>query len=191
MPLKAAMLLFFLCISLSSCAVLIKPDVINQAVLMPMAPPVGPSRRVVQQITALWPDRKETLLCVLELDKQRIAMAGLTNDGVSLFNLTYDSKTTVLDKSPLLPDSVAPEFIISDLQLVYWPVAVLQKNLHGSSWRLEVDSNHRRLYYQGNKVVEVNYLLPDPVWAKSVELINYRYNYRLQIKTISYETLSE
>jgi hypothetical protein len=40
-------------------------------------------------------------------------------------------------------------------------------------------------------VVEVNYLLPDPVWAKSVELINYRYNYRLQIKTISYETLSE
>jgi hypothetical protein len=188
-----AMLLFSLCVALSSCAVLnvetrlIASLPIKQALLMPMSPPVGPSRRVVQQITALWPDRKEILLCVLELDKQRIAMAGLTNDGVSLFNLTYDGKTIVLDKSPLLPDSVAPEFIITDLQLVYWPVTVLQKSLHGSSWRLVVDKSHRRLYYQGIKTVEVNYLLPDAVWAKSVELINYRHNYRLQIKTISYE----
>jgi hypothetical protein len=185
------MLLLSLCTLLSGCAVLTKTDVLNQPVLMPMAPPVGPSRRVVQQITAQWPDRKETVLCVLELDKQRIAMAGLTNDGLSLFNLTYDGKTILADKSPLLPDSVAPEFIITDLQLVYWPVAVLQKSLHDSAWRLEVDSGHRRLYYQGNKTVEVNYLVPDAVWAKSVELINHRYNYRLLIKTISYDALPE
>ncbi|MFA5919860.1 MAG: DUF3261 domain-containing protein [Methylococcaceae bacterium] len=170
---------------------LTKPDVSKQAVLMPMAPPAGPSRRIVQQITALWPDRKETLLCVLELDKQRIAMAGLSNDGLSLFNLTYDGRAIVSDKSPLLPDSVAPEFILSDLQLAYWPVAVLQESLRASSWRLEADRTHRRLYYQGNKTVEVNYLEPDAVWAKSVELINYRYNYRLYIKTISYEASSE
>ena len=168
-----------------------KPDVINNPILMPLASPVGPSRRIVQQITAQWPDRKETLLCVLELDKQRVAMAGLTNDGLSLFNLTYDGNKLVLDKSPLLPESLTPEFIIADLQLVYWPVAVLQKSLHGDPWRLEVDSRHRRLYYQGVKLVDVNYLLPDAVWAKSVELINYRHNYRLQIKTLSYESLSE
>jgi hypothetical protein len=186
--LSAVMLLFSLCaLLLSSCAFLTKPYDVKQAVLMPMSPPVGPSRRVVQQITALWPDRKEILLCVLELDKQRIAVAGLTSDGVSLFNLTYDGKTIALDKSPLLPDSVSPEFIITDLQLIYWPFTVLQKNLLASSWRLEIDKNHRRLYYQGNKTVEVIYLLPDAIWAKSVELINYRYNYRLQIKTISYE----
>ena len=188
---RAVVYIFTLCALLNSCAVLTKLDITQQAVLMPMAPPVEPSRRVVQQITALWTDRKETLLCVLELDKQRIAMAGLTNDGLSLFNLTYDGKTIVSDKSPLLPDLVAPEFIITDLQLVYWPVTVLQKSLHGSPWRLEVDKTHRRLYYQGNKTIDVNYLLPDPVWAKSVELINYRHNYRLQIKTISYEALSE
>jgi hypothetical protein len=191
MPLRVVIYLFSLCALLSSCTLLNKLDELKHGALMPMAPPVGPSSRVVQQITALWQDRKETLLCVLELDKQGIAMAGLTNDGVSLFNLTYDGKTIVVDKSPLLPESVVPEFIITDLQLVYWPVTVLQKSLHGSVWRLEVDKSHRRLYNQGNKVVEVNYLLPDPVWAKSVELINYRHNYRLQIKTISYEALAE
>lgn len=179
------------CLLLSSCALLNKFEITGQPELMPVAGPVGPSRRIVQQITALWPKRKETFLCVLELDKQHIAMAGLTNDGVSLFNLTYDGKTIVSDKSPLLPDPVAPELIITDLQLVYWPVSVLQKNLRASPWRLEVDSNHRRLYYQGVKTVEVNYLSPDAVWAKSVELINYRNSYRLYIKTISYEPLSE
>jgi len=80
---RAAMLLFCCCALLSSCAVLNKLDVFKQEALMPIVPPVGPSRRVIQQITVLWSDRKETLLCVLELDKQHIAMAGLTNDGVS------------------------------------------------------------------------------------------------------------
>ena len=191
MPLKTALGLLSLCALLSSCTVLNKTDVSKPPVLMPIAPPAGPSRRIVQQITAQWPDRKETLLCVLELDQRHIAMAGLSNDGVGLFNLTYDGKTIVLDKSPLLPESLAPEFIITDLQLAYWPVAVLQKSLHASSWRLESDAGHRRLYFQGDKVVDVNYLTPDAVWAKSVELINYRYNYRLQIKTLNYEALPE
>lgn len=131
------------------------------------------------------------MLCILELDKQRIAMAGLTKEGAGLFNLTYDGKKIVSDKSPLLPNSVSPEFIIADLQLVYWPVAVLQKSLEASPWRLEADKNHRRLYYQGNKRVDVTYLSPDPVWAKSVELINFRHNYHLRIKTLDYEALPE
>lgn len=182
---------FFVNALVSSCAVLNQLEASKQAAVMPIAPPVGPSRRVVQQLTVLWPDRKETFLCVLELDKQRIAMAGLTNEGVSLFNLTYDGKTTLMDKSSLLPNSVAPEVIITDLQLVYWPVTVIQQSLSASSWRLEVDIDQRRLYYQDNKMVEVHYLSPDPVWAKFVELINYRDKYHLQIKTISYEALSE
>jgi hypothetical protein len=182
MPLRATLSIFICSTLLSSCAVL-RPD---QAVLMPMAGPIAPSRRVVQQITVLWQDRKETLLCVLELDKQRIAMAGLSNEGLSLFNLTYDGDTLVSDKSPLLPDSVKPEFMVTDLQLAYWPFAVLQKQLFGTLWRLEMAANHRRLYYQGTKMVDVNYLLPDAVWAKSVELINHRHHYRLQINTLSY-----
>jgi hypothetical protein len=188
---RRMMLFLTLCLLLNSCALLNKFEILGQAELMPVAEPVGPSRRVVQQITVQWSNHKETFLCVLELDKQHIAMAGLTNDGVSLFNLTYDGKTIVSDKSPLLPDPVTPELIITDLQVVYWPVSVLQKNLRASPWRLEVDANHRRLYYQGIKTVEVNYLSPDPVWAKSVELINYRTSYHLYIKTISYEPLLE
>jgi len=55
MPLKTVLAL---CALLSGCAALNnKPEIIIEPTLMPMAPPAGPSRRVVQQITALWPDR--------------------------------------------------------------------------------------------------------------------------------------
>jgi hypothetical protein len=117
-------------------------------------------------------------------------MAGLSNDGLSLFNLTYDGNTVVSDKSPLLPETVNPEFIITDLQLVYWPIAELQKKLP-VGWRLEEGGKKRFLYISDKKQVEVNYLSPDPDWPKAVELVNFQYNYRLNIKTISYDLIPE
>lgn len=175
---------------LSGCALMQPKQVTVKPELMPIAAPLGPARRIVQQINAVWGDRQESLLAVLELDARHIAMAGLSNDGLSLFHLTYDGNTVVSDKSPLLPESVHPEFIISDLQLVYWPIAELQKKLP-AEWRLEEAGKKRFLTVSGKKQVEVNYLSPDPVWPKAVELVNFQYNYRLYIKTISYDLISE
>jgi len=182
--------IFLLWLLLSGCTLMQPEQSAGKPELMPMAQPLGPARRVVQQITAVWADRQESLLAVLELDARHIAMAGLSNDGLSLFNLTYDGNTVVSDKSPLLPESVAPEFIISDLQLVYWPIAELQKILP-ADWRLESDENKRILIVRNKKQVEVNYLSPDPVWPKAVELVNFQYNYRLNINTVSYDLVSE
>jgi Protein of unknown function (DUF3261) len=175
---------------LSGCAVLKPSNDPEPDELIPMASPIGPARRIVQQITAVWSDRQETLLCVIELDKHHIAIAGLSNEGISLFNLSYDGKTLKLDKSPLLPVTFSPEFIIKDLQLVYWPQSALQKILP-RQWRLEADDHHRHLYHNNERRVDVDYLQPDTAWAKSVTLSNYRLHYQLHIKTIGYETVSE
>lgn len=188
MPRWLAYLVLLLC--LGGCAAITPPYNDEPAEPIPMASPLGPARRVVQQITASWPSREETLLCVLELDKQHIAIAGLSKEGISLFNLSYDSKTLTLDKSPLLPVTFSPEFIIKDLQLVYWPQAELQKILP-RQWRLEADTRHRRLYYNNELRVDVDYLQPDETWAKEVAVTNHRYHYRLHIKTLSYDTLPE
>ncbi|WP_394751728.1 DUF3261 domain-containing protein [Crenothrix sp.] len=179
-----------LLVSLSSCAILPTSHHSEQEEFMPIAQPIGPARRVVQQLTAIWPGKQQTLLCVLELDRQRIAIAGLSSDGISLFSLSYDGKKLVLDKSPLLPESFSPELIIKDLQLVYWPASELQKLLP-QQWRLEADNHHRRLYFNNVLCVEVNYLQPDASWPKTVELINHRYHYQLHINTISYESVPE
>ncbi len=181
-------LIWVLLVCLQGCASLSPIESVESVI--PMAAPIDPPRRVVQQITAIWRDKQESLLCVLELDKKHIAIAGLSNEGMSLFNLNYDGKTLSLDKSPLLPANFSPEYIIKDLQLVYWAVTDLQKLLP-LHWRLEADNKHRRLYYDDELRAEVEYLQPDTVWAKSVTVTNHRYHYTLQIKTVSYETFSE
>ncbi|WP_019867184.1 DUF3261 domain-containing protein [Methylovulum miyakonense] len=188
MPRGLAFLLMLVC--LSGCALVGTTGGSGSTELLPMAPPVGPARRIVQQITAFWPGRQESLLCVLELDKQHIAIAGLSGDGLSLFNLSYDGKTVTLDKSPLLPAAFSPEFIIKDLQLVYWPLAELQKILP-KNWRLETDGQHRNLYDNNGKLADVDYLQPDTVWSKDVSVTNHRYHYHLHILTLSYDTLPE
>ncbi|TRW93216.1 DUF3261 domain-containing protein [Candidatus Methylobacter oryzae] len=187
---EATIISIFFSFILSGCTLIQTQQVTDKPEPMPIAQPLGPARRIVQQINAVWADRRESMLAVLELDARHIAMSGLSNDGLSLFNLTYDGNTVVSDKSPLLPESVNPEFIIADLQLVYWPIAELQKKLP-ADWRLEAAQNKRILTAGNNKQVEVNYLSADPDWPKAVELVNFRYNYRLNIKTISYELIPE
>ncbi|MEQ1527892.1 MAG: DUF3261 domain-containing protein [Methylococcales bacterium] len=157
---------------------------------MPIAQPVGPSRRIVQQLTAIWGERTESLVVVLELDAKHIAMAGLSNDGLSLFSLSYDAKTVVSDKSPLLPDSVKPEWMIADLQLVYWPLAVLRKNLP-AEWHIQAGAQQRDLFVADKKQVAVRYLTTDADWPRDVELVNFKYQYRLHIKTLSYDLIPE
>lgn len=158
--------------------------------LFPIARPLGPSRRIVQQLTAHWPGRTQTLLCVLELDSRRIAMAGLTQDGLSLFNLSYDGKTVQADNNPLLSERVAPELIIADLQLVYWPLEVLQDKLP-KHLQLEAGPDFRRISEGGRPRIEVHYLTPDKAWPRRVELTHLQYHYRLSIRTVSYEVVSE
>jgi hypothetical protein len=163
--------------------------------LFPLAPPSGPPRRIVQQLSAHWPGSRETLLCVLELDSQHIAMAGLTQDGLSLFNLSYDGKKLEADKNPLVPETLVPEMIIADLQLVYWPLDSLQKLLP-KGLKLEAGPGFRRLSEQGRPLVEVRYLSQEDLnhegaWPKEVELTHLQYHYKLTIHTVSHEVVSE
>ncbi len=174
---------------LSSCAWL-TTDNSEKTDYLPLAPPLAPSRRIVQEVEAEWGNHQDTFLCVLELDKNHIAIAGLTKDGMSLFNLSYNGKDLVMDKSRVLPVYVEPEHIIKDFQLVFWPIAQLSKLL-SPPMRLEGNQFHRNLYFNGDLRVNVDYIQPDKAWAKSVILTNYRHHYRLKIKTLSYEVLPE
>ncbi len=177
-------------LTLQGCAIFQTKPPTEATFALPLAAPLGPARHIVQNIVAQWPGQQQSLLCVLELDSRQIAMAGVTQEGLSLFNLRYDGKTLVLDKSPLLPENVAPQLIISDLQLAYWPVAELDKILP-NHWRLENQANRRRLWHKQQLVTEVSYSSPGGAWPQNVELTNLLHQYKLHITTLSYDTLSE
>ncbi len=180
-------------LGLSACSILQTTDSVESSDTLPLLSPIGPKRRIVQEINTQWSSRKETFLCVLELDQHRIAVAGVTPQGMSLFNLQYDGNKVSMTLSPLLPDKLPPEMIVKDLQLAFWPLPMLQARLP-KAWKITVDKGkrkQRRIYFNDQLVAEVSYLQPDSAWPKSVELSNHRYHYRLQINTVSNDLIPE
>lgn len=155
-----------------------------------LAPPLGPARHILQLVTATWPGGSDSLLCALELNAERIAMAGTSKDGLSLFNLSYDGENLALDKNPLLPDAIDPRAIVADMQLIYYPVAQLQDRLP-PGWYLQSGANRRELFQGAEKIAEIVYRSDEADWPRHAELSNLRYRYRLTIDTLSYELVSE
>ena len=185
------LVLLFISLWLSGCAnTSTKPEAVVQPEPIALAAPLGPARRIEQKITATWPGKKETLFCVLELDKQHIAVAGLNQSGMTLFSLNFDGKTTAVEKSPLLPSGFAPEFIVRDIQLAYWPQEELEKYLP-KHWRLFANSKRRLVFKNKMLQFDIQYLKPDAVWPGLVVLNNLDQHYRLEIETLYHETLPE
>jgi hypothetical protein len=169
--------------SLVSCAA-------NSPARLTLATPLGPARHIVQRIKAEWPGSSAELICVLELNAQQIAIAGLSVDGLSLFNLRYDGQTLAIERSPLLPANLPPELIVADLQLIYWPAVEIQKTLP-AEWRLDITTDRRTLYYYTEKHAETLYLLKENDWPSYVQLQNYSYHYKLTINTLEYDAVPE
>ena len=183
-------MILLIIILLSSCSQLVHQETAQDRLALPMAQPFGQSRRIVQQLTVTCGNQQQSLLVVLELDAQHIAMAGISNEGLSLFNLHYDGKTVVYEQSLLVPKAISPVAIITDLQLAYWPIAELQALLP-AGWRITSNENKRFLYDSHEKRIAVDFLEPDRDWPKIIQLVNYRNNYLLQLKTLSYDLIPE
>lgn len=142
---------------------------------------LGQSRRSRQIVHAAFGEREATLQCVLSVDAQRIGVIGLTATGQRLFGLDYDGSRSTVDASAMLPAQIPPERLLTDLQLVYWPLAAWQAATAGSAWRVsETVPGTRRLHYHERLVAEVHYAGGDP-WNGRVWLSNFQFGYALTV----------
>ena len=175
-----------LVMSLTSCALWQTVNNLISPPRLPLSQPIGPERRVLLQMTFDKDDLHQKLLIALELDAHHIAMAGLTQDGLSLFNLNYDGTTLLFEQSPLMHNAIAPETLLNDLQLAYWPITALAKQTQ-APWRLDAKHNERNLYYNNEKQASITYIVNSETWPTKLDLINYPNNYHLHIDTLSNE----
>lgn len=185
MPLPLIMIV--LVISLTGCSLWQSVNDLIVPPRLPLSEPIGPERRILLHMSFDNHDLRQNILVVLELDAYRIAMAGITEAGLSLFNLSYDGKTLLFEQSPLMQDIVSPEMLLNDVQLAFWPSTVLAKQIQ-VPWRLETEHNKRNLYYNGEKQTTIIYNTNTENWPARLDLINYPNNYHLHIDTISNDT---
>ncbi|HMN44775.1 MAG TPA: DUF3261 domain-containing protein [Povalibacter sp.] len=142
---------------------------------------LGSERAVNQIVRGAIGAREMTINCVVTVKDGTMTVVGLSAMGVRLFTLRYDGTTVQAEKGLPTPEQLTPERLLADLQLVFWPLASLQKPLQDAGWQVSEPATGTRRLRRGDLLVaEAHYADQDP-WAGRSWLVNFEYGYSLQI----------
>ena len=143
---------------------------------LPATPPFARSEDIVSADAR---GEKLMVLATTEWSATQFTQVVLTPFGQRLYRLQYDGQQVEFDAG-LLPVPVKPEQSLLDIQLMLWPLSLLQAQLP-SGWSLQEDAvtGARRLRAGDELLAEVNRLSAD-----EVELIQHRLGYTVRVQTL-------
>ena len=143
---------------------------------LPAEPPFARSEDIVNADAR---GEKLVVLATTEWTPTQFTQVVLTPFGQRLYRLQYDGQQVAFDAG-LLPVPVKAEQSLLDIQLMLWPLSLLQAQLP-SGWTLQEDpaTGARRLRDGELLLAEVNRLSAD-----EVELIQHRLGYTVRVQTL-------
>lgn len=139
--------------------------------LAPLQSDVNQSQ--TQQVSIAVQGERHQLLSQLEIVPQQLTLVGLAPLGQALFTVTYDGHSVSSQQSILLGDQFKAEYLLGLLQLIYWPIEDVNRNLHGGQLRsADCDAAQcRSLYANGSDTpqIEIRYN-QQSLWVAKVAL---------------------
>ncbi|HVF17564.1 MAG TPA: DUF3261 domain-containing protein [Steroidobacteraceae bacterium] len=170
------------CVLLTGCVSRPSNEALSETPRPLLAPAtLGADRSATQVVRGAFGEREMTMNCVVTVKGDVMTIVGLSAVGVRLFTMKYDGQATSVDNNVPIPPQLTPERLLADLQLVYWPLNMLEKPLAAAGWQLsEVGSGTRRLRRESRLVAEVHYAGAD-AWSNRAWLVNLEHGYTLSI----------
>lgn len=157
-------------------------------VLLPSPSELGYQLTASQLISVSWEDEQHQLPVQLEVDVERIALAGFSSWGSRILSLVYENEQiersvlTVLDTR--LPP---PEQVLFNLMITLWPVEAWKASLDGIGWRLVETEKHRQLIDDtGHVVADITYETSDFL-AGDIVFTNHDLGCTITIQTLNYQ----
>jgi len=167
-------------LALGACAA--APPRKAEASAWPLVTPasLGGERVVNQVVRGAFGARELTFNCVVTVKDGAMTLVGMNSLGVRLFTIRYDGKAVQSETTPAL-QGLMPERLLADMQLVFWPLASLEKPMHEAGWQVsEPSPGVRRLRHGEQLIAEAHYGGEDP-WSGRAWLVNFEHGYSLQI----------
>lgn len=145
---------------------------------------------VVQKVTAHYEGHQHSFIAQLEITKNKLVMVGLTEFGARLFTLIYDNETIHFESTALLKTPMAPEFLLSDLQLIYWPESIIESRLMDGNkiFQNKQAPFKRQLFIAEQEVIVIDYS-DQQKWKGSVFFQHRLNKYNLAIQTLDINEL--
>lgn len=135
---------------------------------------LGKNLSLNQALKGSFKDTEQKFNLILENSSQETKVIGLTNFGNRLFMVNYDCNKVKVEMSPILKmapniKKLKPEYILADIQLVYWPLEEIQKNLSDNLKIKEIskDNQTKRILFEGEKpIIEIVFSAQDILKSK-------------------------
>ena len=173
--------LLALCCGCAMSVVRENPD--NAAVAQALL--AGVKGTAVQSVSGAWKDEAFAAECVLKGDGERLT-AVLLAPQMRLATLTVEKPHTIRwERSPQLPASLDPEYVVMDLALVSLSTGALAEAL-GDGFRVDetADGKRRTVFdVKRNELLSVRQMLP----GGDVYFRNVPYGYEFTVKTVAHE----
>lgn len=115
---------------------------------------LGCAAQVQQRLTVLPPGQAARELdALLEVDASTVRLA-ILNLGQMVGTLEWDGRQLRTELSRWWPGVLAPEQVLSDLQMAFWPQEAIVQALP-ARWTLRVSSQRRTLLFEGSERASV------------------------------------
>ena len=150
--------LAFSCASSKNLQPALSPVYVTNTKKVNLLPPTDASVIIdsVYSLTMSFGKDSFSVLAYAQLDNTGITMTLLNDFGTDMGVMTYDGNSVVFD-SPLLPSNIKPEYIICDIQNIYYDLVALQENYAKVGLSFEETScefGKVRLLKNGSKLIE-------------------------------------
>lgn len=173
---KAVAAIASLGLLLSSCA--FAPRRASLAPLLRLSPAsLDGSLSLQQQLWISSRGQEHRFDVVLEADADAVRLVVLSL-GQTVARLEWDGRQLTESKATWWPSAVSGERVLSDLQLMLWPVAEISAALP-PGWTLTLDALHQRTLREGSETVATVREL-SPTLA---ELVQLRDAYRIRVES--------
>ncbi len=119
---------------------------------------------------------------VLNVDKDRIDLVILGPLGQRLATLRFDDRQLTVERNgPILFDA-SLEKLLGELQMVFWPLAILNTGEWNQDWSFEEQKHIRHVYYQQRLVAEIH-RRSSSSWSGDFDYISRVSDYHLNIRS--------
>jgi hypothetical protein len=142
---------------------------------------LGRDRMVNQVVRAAYGARELTFNCVVTVKEGGMTLVGLNSLGIRLFTIRYDGVRADAEVAPAMQGPLMPERLLADLQLVFWPLASLEKPMRDAGWQLSGASPGIRRLRRGEQLVAEAHYATGDAWSGRSWLVNFEHGYSLQI----------
>lgn len=168
-------------LALGACAT--APRTNSAATPRPLVAPaaLGSDRVVSQVVRAAYGARELTFNCVVTVKDGSMTLVGLNSLGIRLFTIRYDGTRVEAETAPEMRGAITPERLLADLQLVFWPLASLEKPMRDGGWQLSEPSSALRRLHRGELLISEAHYATTDAWSGRSWLVNFEHGYSLQI----------